>query len=159
VSTTSVRARPTTYKGIAMRSRLEADYAARLDRRAGESWEYESRCFANERGQYLPDFRSVRTSGRYAGDVTYIEVKPLNLLPTTLGPREAAEKIDPLLQRMAIIWSSEPTAGLALVFWEMGLTEVPAQIVGVPDEFLWWYFVPSHPATLWPGMGQMDRIK
>jgi hypothetical protein len=142
-----------------MRSRLEADYAALLDRRAEESWEYEPRCFANERGQYLPDFRAVRTSGRYVGDVTYIEVKPLSLLPTTWRLDEAVEKIDPLLQRMAIIWSSEPTAGLALVFWEMGLTKVPAQIVGVPGDSLWWYFALSHPATLWPGMGQMDRLK
>jgi hypothetical protein len=50
-----------------MRSRLEARYAAHLDAR-GVSWQYEPFCYADERGQYLPDFL-VNTA-------TFVEVKP-----------------------------------------------------------------------------------
>lgn len=48
-------ARPTIYKGIEMRSRLEARFAAWMDRNEWE-WAYEPECFATEEGQYLPDF-------------------------------------------------------------------------------------------------------
>ena len=49
-------ARPTVYRGVKMRSRTEARYAAALDD-LGVSWEYEPCCFADGRVQYLPDFR------------------------------------------------------------------------------------------------------
>ena len=87
----TIHARPTTYNGIRMRSRLEASYAAELDRRR-LPWEYEPRCFANAQGQYLPDFK--------VGGNTYIEIKP----PNANHPMA--------LQRMHIILSSEPTARL-----------------------------------------------
>jgi hypothetical protein len=51
-----IKARPTIYKGIQMRSRLEAAYAQHLDA-DNYPWEYEPECFADETGQYLPDFR------------------------------------------------------------------------------------------------------
>lgn len=89
--------RPTTYKGVPMRSRLEATWAAYLDR-LGLPWEYEPRCFANERGQYLPDFYVL--TGR---SEVYLEVKGL------LGDPVAA------LRRMEIVLDSEPKATLALV--------------------------------------------
>ncbi len=48
--------RPTTYKGIQMRSRLEAATAGAFDR-AGFRWDYEPQAFQGEDGnQYLPDF-------------------------------------------------------------------------------------------------------
>lgn len=50
-----MKARQTTYKGVRMRSRTEALYAASLHGIA--TWEYEPECFADEHGQYLPDFR------------------------------------------------------------------------------------------------------
>lgn len=67
--------RPTTYKGIKMRSRLEAGFAQWLDK-WNFNWEYEPECFAHERGQYLPDFllRSVWVIDG-PRDV-YVEVKP-----------------------------------------------------------------------------------
>lgn len=44
---TGIKARPTIYKGIQMRSRLEADYAAALDRDScrcfGRGWAREGR--------------------------------------------------------------------------------------------------------------------
>lgn len=94
-----MQARPTTYRGIAMRSRLEATYAASLDDAAEAmptlKWEYEPRAFANRVGQYLPDFVV-----RDASLVTYVEVRP------TIDRAKAA------LESMQIIWDSEPQAFL-----------------------------------------------
>lgn len=64
---TALRARPTTYKGVAMRSRLEAAWAEQFDA-WGDPWEYEPRCYASDAGQYLPDFV-------IDGEV-FVEVKP-----------------------------------------------------------------------------------
>lgn len=60
--------RPTTYKGIAMRSRLEAAWAEQFDA-WGQAWQYEPQCYASEEGQYLPDF--LLTPGS-----VFVEVKP-----------------------------------------------------------------------------------
>ena len=47
--------RPTTYKGISMRSRLEADVAKRLDKQAIR-WKYEPGRYQDQDNTYLPDF-------------------------------------------------------------------------------------------------------
>ncbi|MES2211328.1 MAG: hypothetical protein V4515_14290 [Chloroflexota bacterium] len=93
----TIKARPTTYRGIPMRSRLEAKFAAFLDR-SGLSWQYEPRAYADETGQYLPDFL---IPGK---PPTFIEVKP------TIDQAEAA------MEAMPRIWSSEPTAVLEIYF-------------------------------------------
>lgn len=74
---TTLKARPTIYKGIQMRSRLEASYAAWLDG-CGFTWDYEPHVFADEKGQYLPDFRIKDFNLIGAGPIPnlYIEVKP-----------------------------------------------------------------------------------
>ncbi len=106
-------ARPTTYKGIRMRSRLEAIFAASLEsvmqeepeRFAPPVWEYEPMCFASQRGQYLPDFAYwIRQHDGTAARV-YIEVKPVI---------RSQEMLDDILERMSIIWDSEPDAILSL---------------------------------------------
>jgi hypothetical protein len=95
---TQWKARPTTYKGIQMRSRLEARFAAYLDS-VGCVWTYEPRAFGDETGQYLPDFR-LDIPGQHPA---YIEVKPtMDMALSSLG-------------RMQIIWSSEPAAPLMVV--------------------------------------------
>ena len=63
-----LRARPTTYNGIKMRSRLEARVAAWFDS-LGIEWLYEPCAFASPEGQYLPDFYID------AGRPIYVEVK------------------------------------------------------------------------------------
>ena len=74
-------ARPTTYRGTRMRSRLEASFAASLDA-FGAPWEYEPNCFGAAAGQYLPDFRiRVPLISRAGGEEllevpAYVEVKP-----------------------------------------------------------------------------------
>jgi hypothetical protein len=94
------RARPTTYRGIPMRSRLEASVAAELDRTLPGRWEYEPRAFADESGQYLPDF--------VVDGSMYVEVKPT--IELALRATE----------RMQIIWSSEPEAILVIFISQGG---------------------------------------
>jgi len=98
---TTIQARPTTYNGIQMRSRLEARYAAALDR-MHLVWEYEPRAFASEDGQYLPDFCVIE--GPKPGDITYIEVKPTLDLA---GLRA-------VMAKMAIIHASLPQVNLRI---------------------------------------------
>jgi len=90
----TIKARPTIYKGIQMRSRLEAHYAQHLDA-IGEKWAYEPRCFATDTGQYLPDFE--------IGDHNYFEVKPYHV------------DHDAALKRMHVILDSDPDAYLTVV--------------------------------------------
>jgi hypothetical protein len=55
------------------------------------------------RGQYLPDFRVQRSEN---GDV-YLEVKP--------KPKELATMAYQQIERMSVIWESEPHARLIIV--------------------------------------------
>jgi len=89
-----IPARPTTYKGIKMRSRLEAGYAAYLDH-SRVAWEYEPECFGDELGQYLPDFQLGETG-------TFAEIKPAG------GDHDLAD----VLERMHIIRSTHDSATL-----------------------------------------------
>ena len=91
-----IKARPTVYKGIKMRSRLEASYAQWLDSMGIFGWEYEPQCFADGTGQYLPDFR-VRKG-------LYVEIKP-----------NITAEMDTAATRMHVVLSSEPDATLHVV--------------------------------------------
>lgn len=94
-----MKARRTMHKGIEMRSRLEALWAAALDN-AGIGWVYEPIAFSGSGGQYLPDF-FIPSLG------LYLEVKPVDEVEANY--RHA------WLRRMEIIWESEPAAALMLV--------------------------------------------
>lgn len=107
----TLAARPTTYNGIAMRSRLEARFAAFLDR-AGFAWEYEPRAFASERGQYLPDFRVISADG---GRDLYVEVK---------GAEPSDDEAARLMRRMEIIFASLPEVSLGVVVGERAQYEI-----------------------------------
>jgi hypothetical protein len=98
-----MKARATIYRGIEMRSRLEADFAAFLDRASAE-WEYEPVCFAGPNDQWLPDFRARMSDGPW----TYFEIKP------TLG--QASDALD----RMVVVWLTDPSAYLQAVAWIFG---------------------------------------
>lgn len=99
------RGTPTVYRGVRMRSRLEAMVASWFDNRRLQ-WEYEPVCFGDEEGQYYPDFlvKPIRVMGRN-DQALYVEVKPADLAGQALGS---------LLTRMESIWSSEPDAYLAV---------------------------------------------
>ncbi len=115
INVPELKARSTSYKGIRMRSRLEAGFAAWLDShyRAEIKWEYEPDCFANNNGQYLPDFRlsHIFLTNQFndcmitepTGGPIYVEVKPAG----SLG-------LPKILSRMETIWASEPLANLML---------------------------------------------
>lgn len=131
--------RPTLYKGIQMRSRLEAGYAQWLDS-WDVDWTYEPQAFASEAGQYLPDFvlRGVATlsAGRVGydeGDI-YVEVKPPNFAD-----------LDGLARRMDIIHASQPSAALVLERPEhQPLLLSSAAISGVRWWPLAWVYDSSH---------------
>lgn len=103
------RGRQTFYKGVKMRSRLEATAAALFDRYAVE-WQYEPMCFASEMGQYLPDFLVMGMVEGCGDDrchvemgLTYVEVKPAELTTKEV------------MRRMEIVWESDPSAHLLVL--------------------------------------------
>lgn len=106
---TRFKARPTVYNGIRMRSRLEAGYAAWLDR-WNFDWEYEPCAFQDDTGrQYLPDFRlnNVRVAWANEPRTVYVEVKP-----GLEDPDALSDAITSLA--MEVILASEPDALLLL---------------------------------------------
>lgn len=121
---TAMAARPTTYNGVPMRSRLEARFAAFLDR-SGFTWEYEPRAFASEQGQYLPDFR-VSDAG--ARSDMYVEVK---------GPDAGVVVLCGAMARMEIIHASEPRASLAFIV-EQWLVPGSLEFMVMPWRGLGW---------------------
>jgi hypothetical protein len=146
---TEIKSRATTYRGIKMRSRLEADYAGHLDREGVYSWGYEPECFAGPGGQWLPDFG---LTGGVIGGRTYVEVKP-----------ESLQDIDPVLRQMEVAWLSEPAAGLRLVLWRYGgrredcVTFEGTWCADPGDEIqgAWWTYGLGDASAVWPGMGQL----
>jgi hypothetical protein len=94
--------RITVYRGIEMRSRLEALAAPYLDRYEF-AWQYEPICFGGMGGQYLPDFRVLRSEKANV----YLEVKP--------KPEKLEITARQQMQRMSVIWESEPDARLIIV--------------------------------------------
>lgn len=149
-----IPARPTVYKGIKMRSRLEADYASALDRDSVD-WDYEPTCFAGPDGQWLPDFR--------IGASTYVEVKSAHLIVWDNRELEDVyDRVDKILHQMTVAWQSEPKATLQLVFWSYGLDQVqaPLAIMGNSVGPIWHTYTPStlDVPLLWPGMGQTDAV-
>lgn len=146
--TTEIKARPTMYCGIRMRSRLEADFAGFLDRAEAE-WEYEPTCFAGPGGQWLPDFGAKMPDGPHV----YFEIKPESF---------TRDEVDPVLEQMSVAWLTEPTAVLQLVIWRYGNPLGNLSVMGFPrededdDDMTWWVADGAaddnmHP---WPGMGQ-----
>lgn len=128
---TTWQARPTVYRGIRMRSRLEARWAAYWDledeavqEALGQRclWRYEPICFAGRGGQYLPDFelQYFDLLGNPKSTRQYQEVKPVLKDPL------------PVMQQMEVIWESEPRADLDIV-------------VGDPTDAFYYYCRRFHP--------------
>jgi hypothetical protein len=84
--------RPAEYRGVRMRSQLEADFAHHLDR-MGVAWRYEPAVYGPPGEGYLPDFELTRD-----GRACFIEVKP------TLAEVPEAQR------RMEVIWDADPDA-------------------------------------------------
>lgn len=86
--------RRTEYRGVMMRSRIEADFAHHLDSQR-IVWRHEPAIFGPRGEGYLPDFALLREDGPH-----FVEVK------STLREVPEAER------RMAVIWDSLPDAVL-----------------------------------------------
>lgn len=118
-------ARPTIYRGIAMRSRTEARYASWLDTWC--AWQYEPFAFRDMTGEWLVDFRleDIKTSwGRTPGPV-FVEVKP-GLWLDEISPEERRM----VLARMAAAFHSDPDA--VCILEQSGAPGAP-QIVRLDD--------------------------
>jgi hypothetical protein len=113
----SIAALPTTYRRIVFRSRLEAQWAAMLDRLAWD-WEYEPFPLGDDGLYWLPDFAIC---GRNR-DPVFAEVKPTFKPVPELFARisRAAPRSDLLVLGIApfvhdgapaIGWCNEPTVG------------------------------------------------
>ena len=158
---TEFKSRPTLYQGIRMRSRLEADYAAALDR-SGTRWEYEPECFAGEEGQWLPDFRGWLDDNPPDCTEFLVEVKPAGMLDQRAGEDlfDVIARVDQILHRMTVAWLSAPDVTLELVFWTYG-AGMPdlAVIANQRNRCGWQARVPAIPLPfMWAGMGQMQAI-
>lgn len=92
IETDGPKARPTAYKGIEFRSRLEVRFAIHLDER-GERWAYEPRVYGPKGRGYLPDFEILD-----GPRPTFIEVKP------TISEAVSARN------KVKVIWESLPDA-------------------------------------------------
>lgn len=93
-----IDARPAEYRGVAMRSQLEADFAKHLDNNGLPGWTYEPRIYRGEADPgYLPDFQIGSA---------FFEVKP-----TLAEVTEAA-------RRMEVIWETNPDAVLVVACGE-----------------------------------------
>lgn len=152
-----IPARPTLYKGIRMRSRLEADYASHLDRQA-LPWEYEPTCFGGPDGQWLPDFRVFTNTKSGLDFEEFLELKPLGWIE---GDWDVNGKIDPLLRRMTVVWDSRPEAALRLVFWEYEAKEPLLEIFSLARGNPWMVVEPKsrYPFPhIWSGMGQWAAL-
>jgi hypothetical protein len=90
----------TEYNGILMRSKLEADYAAALDR-IGADWEYEPRYFGEKGNRWLVDFL---VNG------VWTELKPAG----SFGPAAISAQ----LRRIAVVWEEDPDATVRLTLWQ-----------------------------------------
>lgn len=118
----SIPPRPTYYRGILMRSRLEATVAEWLDARMVK-WEYEPARHSGPGGTYLPDFRLPDVHIDGTPQVLHLEVKPLRL-----DRQPPGEWVGPLLKSMEWIWQAEPQARLAVTsphddtYWRLPIT-------------------------------------
>jgi hypothetical protein len=90
------------YRGILMRSRLEARFAAVLDIEQA-TWEYEPRAYADGLVQYLPDFEAITRSGLH----TFFEVKP-----TEEAAYLATDSVLP-------VFASEPDLTAVIITWPL----------------------------------------
>jgi hypothetical protein len=90
---------PVKYKGIQMRSALEARHAGKLDM-SRLTWKYEPERFYSKADTYLPDFWVQMPDG---GDC-YLELNGAT-----------PKKLPAIKRRMEIIWETRPDAFLCII--------------------------------------------
>lgn len=143
---TEFKARPTTYKGIQMRSRLEAGFAAWLDK-FDMTWKYEPRAFASEAGQYLPDFELPEIEFIGQTKRVFVEVKPTQ------------PDLDVLLAQRTIIKDSDSQAELMAVWPDRDYYRSMLICNGFWDAMVWTIRTPKRLAldleiTFGPWLGE-----
>ena len=97
-----IYAKPTLYRGILFRSRLEARWAVLMDS-IGIKFEYEAKQFQLEDGQYLPDF--------WLPDIgAWLELKPGTVTGPTIDERRKAQAVSDIDHKPCFIACGFPDA-------------------------------------------------
>lgn len=129
-----IQARPTTYNGVTMRSRLEATAAAQYDA-AGIPWRYETGAFGSGEQQYLPDF--------LLGNNVYVEVKPFAYFtdPPDFGlladvQRRMETILDSVLDAMLAVHCPDAPRGRRFVASYAGVTREDGRLWTVHRDLL-----------------------
>lgn len=137
-------ARRSVYRGIRMRSRLEANFARWLDQ-MGFTWAYEPQAFYGLGGNYLPDFgMKLWILGEARPRRAYVETKPTEWPFYYDAKNDVVDygrlaECDELYNRMAVVWESEPNA---LLLHESPAEEWTPMTVGVLER--------DRTGRLWP---------
>jgi hypothetical protein len=117
--------RRTLYRGVEMRSRLEASFAEWLDQGA-LPWEYEPMVYAGRAGQWLPDFMVDDPSGISI----LVDVKPP---PTGIDGQMWYEHMETRGRMEAVF---ESVSGVLLAdLWRDGDVEWCGWVCGQPGEW------------------------
>jgi hypothetical protein len=128
-----VMAIPTTYRGVLMRSKLESQVAAELDR-LGIPWKYEPQIYwqHNVKGSgYLPDFRlwpDRRT------DPWFLEIKPTGIYDER---HTDATDLRNAIEKLLVIRHREPNATLVLWVADPRADDMGRLLVHVPRADGW----------------------
>lgn len=96
----TIAARPTVYRGVQMRSRLEAGFGSWLDK-LGFEWVYEPECIAHPTlGQYLPDFllSGVFDLSQHKVIDVFVEVKPSPFVSDMRTAHAASVRMQTIVQ-------------------------------------------------------------
>lgn len=154
-----IRARPVTYRGIEMRSRLEGYFAAWLDSQPGVTWQYEQKCFAGPPGQWLMDFAVTHGAVHPKEEpwTEYAEVKPWSLAPVDRGATTAA--VDAVLTQMEVAWLSE-VIPLGLYITDVRGGKV-SRVLRLSADYPGCRWTIENPVDgdsmrMWPGLGQHE---
>jgi|SRR6185436_8372936 len=114
-----------------MRSRNEARFAQYLDS-TGVDWVYEPRAYGGTNGDYLPDFQLFER-----GHSLFVELKR----PMDPEDMASAVELERAMERMEIIWQSEPDAALMLVTGDHAILGEAGHWQGTVD-YPWMRHVP-----------------
>lgn len=115
MTTPRILAKPTAYRGVGMRSKLETQAAACLDA-LRIPWVYEPKIFSEYRRAgtgYLPDFRLWPSD---TGVTWYLEIKPNSIWDPTTSPGSGTALVE-ALDKMTVIQHRANDPHAVILLW------------------------------------------
>jgi hypothetical protein len=129
----TIAAKPTTYRGVSMKSKLESQVAIELDR-LDIPWAYEPRIYwkpSVKRSGYLPDFRLWPKRREHPW---FVEVKPSGIY---CERHTDTSDLLTALEKLMVIRHTEPDATLVLWLADPRADDMGTMLVRVPDSDRW----------------------